>query len=137
MTILVRPGQYISEAQASWSFWEARCGCCRFGAERLYERFQGTIECRVCGQVTEIIWPSEAMVKGIERLLMMRPDPTTRNWRPGETLHDLMFENGAHGIFDNLPSLDPGTPLFGVTDTTVMHDRLPALEKPRIRKQIL
>ena len=126
MTALIRPGHYVSEAQAAWSDWEARCGACRYGAERL-QRFQPMIECRVCGMVTEIIWPSEAMVKGIERLLMMRPDPTTRNWFPGETLHDLMFENGAHGIFDNVPELEPGQALFSVDDFGIRVDNLPAL----------
>ena len=134
MTALVRPGQYVSEAQASWSFWEARCGACRYGAEKL-QRFQPQIDCRICGLVTDVVWPSERMTHGVERLLMMRPDPTTRNWRPGETLHELMFENGAHGIFDNAPELKPGEILFGVDDFGIRTDALPAL-KSRIRKAI-
>lgn len=134
MTALIRPGCYVSEAQAAWSAWEARCGACRYGAERL-QRFQSRIECRICGMVTEVMWPSHPMVHGIERLLMMRPDPTTRNWYPGETLHDLVFENGAHGIFDQLPEMEPGQTLFGVDDFGIRIDNLPAL-KPRIRKSI-
>ena len=134
MTALVRPGHYVNEAQASWSFWEVRCGCCRYGAERL-QRFQPWVECRFCGQVTEVIWPSEKMTYGIERLLMMRPDPTTRNWRPGENLHDLMLENGAHGIFSNTPEVGPGRVLFTVDDSGIRHDNLPAL-KPRTRKSL-
>ena len=44
---------------------------------------------------------------------MMRPDPKTRNFDPKlETLNDLMWENGAHGIFDDLDQLD----LHGVSD---------------------
>jgi hypothetical protein len=38
------------------------------------------------------------MIAGVERLLTFRPDVTTRNWVPGETLHDLLAENVAHGI---------------------------------------
>ena len=53
---------------------------------------------RLCGTVTEVIWPSEAMMAGVERILMMRPDPTKRNWWPGETLHDLIAENAEHGL---------------------------------------
>lgn len=136
MTALIRPGHYINEAQASWSFWEVRCGCCRYGAERL-QRFQPWTECRFCGQVTEVIWPPEKMVHGIERLLMMRPDPTTRNWRPGESLHDLMLENGAHGVLDRFADLEvtPGDSLFTVNDFGIQHDALPMI-KPRIRQEI-
>jgi hypothetical protein len=65
---------------------------------------------------------------------MMRPDPTTRNWFPGETLHDLMFENASHGIFDHLGETS-GT-LFGVDDLGIRVDNLPALVVPRIRKSI-
>jgi hypothetical protein len=134
VTALVRAGTYVNEAQAAWSFWEVRCGCCRYGAERL-QRFQPYAECRFCGQVTEVVWPSPEMVQGIERLLMMRPDPTTRNWYPGETLHDLMFENGAHGVFDNVPELETGQSLFGVDDFGIRVDRLPALQRQK-RKSI-
>lgn len=89
--------------------------------------------------VTEIIWPSEDMVYGVERILMMRPDPSTRSWFPGETLNDLMWENGEHGIFDNLEQLNlpvkPGDVVFGVEENRIRVDHLPVL-KPRIRKQI-
>lgn len=70
---------------------------------------------------------------------MMRPDPSTRNWFPGETLNDLMWENGIHGIFDNLEqlnlSVNPGDMLFAVEENRIRSDKLPAL-KPRTRQQI-
>lgn len=34
----------------------------------------------------------------IEALLLARADPSTRNWKPGETLDDLATENVAHGV---------------------------------------
>lgn len=34
----------------------------------------------------------------IERVLLDRPNPTTRNWRRGESLADLRAENAAHGV---------------------------------------
>jgi hypothetical protein len=34
----------------------------------------------------------------IERVLAARPDPSTRNWWPGETVGELVAENVAHGI---------------------------------------
>jgi hypothetical protein len=30
-------------------------------------------------------------------VLMMRPVAATRNWKPGETIDDLLMENAAHG----------------------------------------
>jgi hypothetical protein len=34
----------------------------------------------------------------IERVLMARPVPATRNWLPGESVADLEAENAAHGL---------------------------------------
>lgn len=127
MTALVRAGTYVSEAHASWGIWAARCGCCRPGAERL-QRFQAEMLCSFCGMVTDIIWPSVDMVKGVERLLMMRPDPSTRSWKPGETLTDLMWENGEHGIFDGLSEAlgaDTASCPLSVTDNRIQIDELP------------
>jgi len=70
-------------------------------------------ECWDCGITAEIEWPPDEMIFSAERLLMMRPDPKNRNFDPKtETLNDLMWENGEHGIFDDLKSLD----LHGVSD---------------------
>ena len=70
-------------------------------------------ECWDCGTRAEVEWPPDELIFSAERLLMMRPDPKTRNFDPkSETLNDLMWENGAHGIFDNVDELD----LHGVSD---------------------
>lgn len=44
-----------------------------------------------------VIWPVDRLQ--IERVLLLRPDPLTRNWLPGrgETLEVLQFENKQHG----------------------------------------
>ena len=34
----------------------------------------------------------------LEALLMLRPDPETRNWWPGETVDDLRVQNAEHGV---------------------------------------
>lgn len=126
------------EVYANWSRWVADCGWCRYGARQLQPRIPH-FECWTCGAVTDAVWPSERMVQGVERLLMMRPDPSTRNWVPGETLPQLMWENGDHGIFDNVDRLGvemvPGQSLFAVDDGGIRVDNLPAL-KPRIRQEI-
>lgn len=148
VTALIRSGTYVVEAYANWSRWVARCGLCP-SAEQLRPHgrtFNGPnvtlppwFECVECGTVTEVIWPAEQFVAAVERLLMMRPDPSTRNWLPGETLSDLMLENGAHGIFDHLDRLgldaEPGQTLLAVDDQGMSADHLPPL-KPRIRQAI-
>ena len=63
--------------------------------------------CSHCGLVCSASWP--ANVDDIERILAQRPVPSTRNWRPGETLHDLMAENIAHGVIP-AAALDPAHP---------------------------
>lgn len=68
------------------------------------------------------------MRRGIERLLMMRPIPYTRNWLPGETLTDLLAENIEHGIG---PS-EPGQEMAIVGDQ-ITTDSLP---RPKRRLQI-
>lgn len=138
MTALIRSGAYVVEAHASWGMWVARCGYCPGSTDPL-QRFQPHVLCHDCGTITEVIWPTEEMVMGVERLLMMRPAPANRNWFPGETLNDLMWENGEHGIFDNLEqlnlSVNPGDMLFSVEENRIRVDKLPEL-KPRIRQEI-
>lgn len=131
MTDLVRVG-YVVEAHASWSKWAARCGLCPNGTS--LQRLQPTWDCWICGTTTEIIWPHIKMIEAVERLLMMRPDPTKRNWFPGETLHDLMLENAEHGILP-MPEAKPGELLMVVDDHGIRVDNLPAL-KHRVRKVI-
>jgi hypothetical protein len=84
-------------------------------------------ECRNCGTQAEIGWPPEQMVIGVERLLMMRPDPADRCWDPSETLIDLMTQNGVLGVFDQLPAAPPGTSLLQVEEGRIVRDMLPAL----------
>jgi hypothetical protein len=78
--------------------------------------------CTECGTRAEVEWPPEELRYGIERLLLMRPDVTTQNWEPGETLTELMWENGAHGIFTELPE---GHSDLIVEDGRIRMDTLP------------
>jgi hypothetical protein len=63
----------------------------------------GCFECRAdfggCGLICGVVWPPE--IAYIEQLVMCRPAPVTRNWLPGETLHDLLRENLLHGLAPN------------------------------------
>ena len=135
MTALVHTGA-VREAFASWGRWVAWCGHCQFNAGNLTPCVSH-FRCSFCHGVTEIIWPSLDMIRGVERLLMMRPDPSTRSWAPPETLSDLMWENGQHGIFDDIDDLDlelpPGSTLLFATDDRIKIDNLPKV-LPAVRR---
>lgn len=49
-----------------------------------------------CGLKCPVDWP--ANIADLERVLLARPVPTNRNWRPGETLEELVAQNFEHGI---------------------------------------
>jgi hypothetical protein len=57
-----------------------------------------------CQRAFPAKWPDAEMRKGVEALLNLRPDWASRNWKPGETLHDLLQENADYGI--GVPVLD-------------------------------
>lgn len=125
---LVRRTQLSVSAHANWSQWIAVCPRCP-SAERL-EPHQPLFACTFCEAVADVLWPSPEMVYGIERLLMMRPDPSKRNWQPGETLVDLMIENGEHGIFSDLPE---GMDQLTVESGRIRMDTLPATSRRELR----
>ena len=131
MSVLVLPG--VTCVYANWGRWVADCShqdVCT--AAMQVEPFTEGFLCPECGRSTKIVWPSPDMVRGVERLLMMRPHPKQRNWLPGETLPDLMLENGAHGILSgpNFPDL-PGQSLLAVTDDKIINDILPVDRFPK------
>lgn len=54
--------------------------------------------CPACGSAWPAKWPSDTLRRGVEQILGDRPDRTTRNWYPHESLADLTLENALHGI---------------------------------------
>ncbi len=110
----------VAYARANWGRWCVDCPRCtsalalRPGAP--------VFDCWDCGARADIAWPS--FTHDVERLLAMRPDVTTRNWEPGETLHDLLAENMAHGVMP-LP-LDGGGTLLTILGDRIIRDALPA-----------
>lgn len=95
------PVTFRVPAYVSWARYVADCPRCP-NAE-LVARFQAAMMCTECGARAELEWPSEEMVYGIERLLLMRPSVANQSWLPGETLLDLVAENASHGILTPLP----------------------------------
>lgn len=81
------------------SNWVVRCPFCA-GSQvvDLGEPFY-CVDCCMqanAGLPMEIFVPTER--REIERLLLMRPDPNTRNWLFGETVENLQAENLEHGL---------------------------------------
>ena len=107
VNLLVKRG--VTNARANWGRWVADCPSPFCLSALQLTRDQAWFTCRECEAVGEIVWPS--MVDDIEQLLMMRPDETTRNWEPGETLHDLFEQNLEHGVL-------PWDPYSLTTDAT-------------------
>jgi hypothetical protein len=117
-------------ASVNWGRWIVDCPACPAALGYWTDAPRPDIvvgapffQCWTCGARAEIEWPSPQMRHGIERLLLMRPDETTQNWLPGETLIDLMWENGAHGILSDLPD-DPDLQLVVETER-IRVDTLP------------
>ena len=93
---LIHADRPLVAARANWSRWIVDCPACP--AALTMQPGSPQFACWDCGCRAEVLWPTEDMVRGVERLLMMRPLAQNRNWEPGETLHDLLAENVAHGI---------------------------------------
>lgn len=87
--------------------------------------YRPSFDCSACGAICELLWPDEAKAQAVARLLTMRPDYQSRNWRPGETLHELMMDNATHGLFDHVP-LEAGQG-FTVDDESIRFDTLPQI----------
>jgi hypothetical protein len=122
---LALPG--VTYAYANHGRWVADCSHVAYcDAAAHLDRFQDGFICE-CGRGTTVVWPAGDMVAGVERLLSMRPNPKNRNWIPGETLTDLMWENGAHGVFDNIEIPAGAKSLLSVEEGRIVTDLLPAL----------
>jgi hypothetical protein len=123
-------------ARVNWSRWVADCPSPHCASALQLYRDQPWFTCLDCGEVSEIEWPD--MIEEIERILLMRPNPFTRNWEPGETLNDLYEQNLEHGV---LPApLDsilthPGGMVFAVTENRIIVDRA-ALPSDGSRREI-
>jgi hypothetical protein len=50
------------------------------------------------GLPRRVTYPMDGVRYLVEGLLLLRPDPATRNWSPAETVGDLTIENIAHGL---------------------------------------
>lgn len=114
------------EARVNWGRWVADCPRCPSADIAIPGQ---PFKCANCGAKADIIWPSGEMRFGVERLLLMRPDPSKQNWEPGETLLDLMAENALHGIFDFPEGYDVASTALVVEAERIRMDTLPATHR--------
>lgn len=79
----------------SWKVSCATHGCGEFPLVKF--EWDGLAICFNCGATYEGIQPPDDRA-AIERVLLLRPEPHTRNWLPSESVQDLIAENCDHGI---------------------------------------
>jgi LSD1 subclass zinc finger protein len=86
----------VVAARVNWGRWIVDCPACP--SALALAPGAPVLRCWDCAAVAEVAWPDDELRDGVERLLAVRPSPHTRNWTPGETLHDLLAENIAHDV---------------------------------------
>lgn len=144
-------GVQVVHVFANWGRWVAPCPTCPSALQVVAGRVdvdagavgwdavrrRHGLRCLECGTLHVAVWPDEDMTAGVERLLLLRPDPTSRSWYPGETLDDLAVENMTHGVFARL-ELDPtpGTVSLAIRDGRIVVDALPAPRQQRALTEI-
>jgi len=114
----------VRPARVDWGRWIADCSrpYCRNAWQLTYDMTEWT--CNLCGAVTSVMWPADP--GAVEYLLMMRPDPATRNWHPGEQLEQLMIENVQHDVAPDwlMNATDPIHDVMTVVDGRVVSGAL-------------
>lgn len=120
MNLIAVTGDVRVAARANWGRWVADCPRCP-SALWVNPGARDAV-CRDCRLPYEVVWPSDNMIIGVERLLTARPDVVTRNWEPGESLHDLLQQNIAHGLTMGIGLGDA----FAIEDDKITVDTLPA-----------
>lgn len=84
-------------ARVNHGRWVATCPWC--DAKMLTSLEWGVAYCAECGArygAGMVEFPDEA--SEIERLLCRRAKRETQNWKPGETIEDLIADNVEHGV---------------------------------------
>lgn len=81
--------------------WIADCEC---GGAEVVDAVSRLFMCASCFNVAHghrwrlVEIPNERTLTVLERVLLERPDRRTRNWRPSESVAELIAENVAHGL---------------------------------------
>lgn len=96
--VIAAQGYWVAHCPAPYCYGAEHYGPRRSGVGvELGGLFADAFTCKECRGTFAADWPTDRTE--IERLLMDRPDPSSRNWSPGETVFDLTAENIRHGIY--------------------------------------
>lgn len=94
------PKSLALEARANHGRWIVECPDCndaQFACPDDRRFMCGNCANAVVGGFWRpVVWPKDRAK--VEELLMARPDPTTRNWLPHETVAQLKAENKERGL---------------------------------------
>jgi len=83
--------------------WVVDCPARRCCAAQVAAETDPRFFCHQCfnagydGAWLPVVWPDVGTRTEIETLLLLRPEPEQRNWRPGETVEMVRAENVEHG----------------------------------------
>lgn len=119
-------------ARANHGRWV--CECARPYCRNAWQVVPGETQwqCNLCGATTLVQWPPDPAA--VEYLLLLRPDPATRNWEPDEPLEKLLVENVQNGLIPpELAELEDRTPdVMTVVDGRVVSGvLLPSVKERR------
>lgn len=103
--VAIQRGEFapmIIHAEINTGRWIVKCPVCP-GAQMAHrtERWFFCTDClnqHIDSRMASVNWPDESEVRELQRVLMDRPVPLNRNWKPGETVEHLERENAARGV---------------------------------------
>jgi hypothetical protein len=96
--VFMYAGQWVASCPRPWCANVEKMGRCDDGTIGGLEgaRFECRLSHGGCGLTCAPEWPAD--VAELEAVLLARPVPVTRNWRPGEDIRDLLAENVDNGV---------------------------------------
>lgn len=96
---------HVALADINHGRWIARCPCCTGGAMYI-SKVDRTFWCMNCRNACSdyhpirVVFPPDASER--ERIMLARPDPTTRSCLYNETIEDLAKENRLRGLPESI-----------------------------------
>lgn len=128
-------GQWVANCPREGCYNVEKRGRCDDGNDGGLDAKQ--FHCRTsyggCGLTCAVEWPYR--ITEIETLVLARPVPSTRNWKPGEDLLDLLGENIAHGVVPT-SALEggPSRSLLAIIDDEIQIGALESMLRPELEQ---
>ena len=123
------PHPFCSNAEL-YGHWYDEARHAHFGLD------ESVFRCSECGTTAAAEWPSARTE--IEQLLSYRPVPATRNWVPGEDIHDLFRENEQFGVSPGNPQrlADAGGPVLTILGDKITDGKMESVPGFRARRSL-